>query len=166
MVITSIANRGRFVTWNRTMKSTDMFVPLLAGAFAATLLILNENKNVQEKTIYLEYCNDFKHNTFNCPTYTIVSKLSFKIFTEQQFVVIGTLNPQKYSNCSIFDKDNWLCDKGEGKFIGISDGNFHESNSGSIGKDGQHSALPLGSQIPYFLYYIRSILDFFKFFSR
>jgi hypothetical protein len=148
------------------MKSNDIFVPLLAGGFAATLLILNANKNVQEKSIYLEYCNDFKHNAFSCPTHTIVSKISFKIFVEQQFVVSGTFSPQKYSNCSVYDKDNWLCDKGEGKIIGISDGNFLESNNGSIGKNGQHSTLPLGSQIPYFMYYIRSILDFFKIFSR
>ena len=144
------------------MRDNNFFLPLLSGFFIAYIFLADNNKVIQEKTVYFEYCDDFKHNSFSCPTKTIVAKAEFMIFTERQIVVSNTLTPQTYEKCSIFDKNNWKCDKGEGKFIGVSNSAFFESNNGSLGKDSKPSSLPLGSQIPVYIYYIRSIIDFIK----
>lgn len=52
---------------------------------------------------------------------------TYKIYTEQQFVVHDGLVPTRYSKCSIFSRTSWSCsfDDDSGSF-GVRDGTFWE----------------------------------------
>jgi len=44
----------------------------------------------------------------------------------------------------------------------MRDGDIYESGQGSIDEKGKKSAIPRYSQIPAFLFYVRSIIGFFR----
>lgn len=142
------------------MSNDNFFLPLISGIFISYVFISNSNKSIDDITIYQRYCSDFKHNVFSCPKSITTTKTEFKIFIEKQMVVANTLIPSAYKNCNVFDKENWHCDEGDGKFIAIQNGDFYESNEGSIDANGKHSMLPRGNQIPRYLYYYFTIRDF------
>lgn len=141
------------------MAQENCTIAFIIGALVAYLLVSPSN-TIQDKSVYYQYCvADFEHNVFSCPGRTDVMKLDYKIFIEQQMVV-GKNSSDK--SCSVFDKDNWVCDKGQGQTISMRDGEIYESGQGSIDEKGQKSAIPRYNQIWALTYYIRSIIGFFR----
>ena len=144
------------------MQIRNQMKAFIAGAFVAYLLISPSNEMVQEKTVYFQYCNDFKHDSFSCPGDLRLFKQEIKVFLDQQIVVMNGLVTYNHKNCAIFDRNNWTCDEGERR-VAMQESRFYEVPSGgSIDKDGQKSILPLRHQIPASAYYIKSITDVFR----
>ncbi len=142
------------------MAAENGTIAFIAGAFIAYWLV-SPNSTIQDKSVYYQYCvADFEYNVFSCPGRTDVMKSDYKIFIERQ-IVVGK-GGYTHKSCSVFDKDNWECDKGEGQTISMRDGDIYESGQGSIDEKGQKSAIPRYSQIPAFFYYVRSTIGFFR----
>jgi hypothetical protein len=144
------------------MATENETIAFVVGACLMVYWITSPNNLIQEKSVYYEFCkNDFEHNVFSCPSGTDVMKLDYKIIIERQ-IVVGK-GGYTHQSCSVFDADNWVCDKGQGNTISMRDGNFYESaDLGSVDEKGQKSILPRYNQIWALTYYIRSTTGFFR----
>lgn len=135
-------------------------IGFIAGALIAYWLI-TPNTTIEDKSVYYQYCvADFEHNSYSCPGRTDVMEIKYKIFIERQMVV--GKGGYTYKSCSVFDKNNWECDKGQSQMITMRDGDIYESNEGSIDEQGKKSSLPRYNQIWAVTYYIRSLIGFFR----
>lgn len=142
------------------MATENGTIAFVVGALVAYWLI-SPNNAIQDKSVYYRYCADFKHNVFSCPGRTDVRKSDYKIFIERQ-IVVGK-GGYTHKSCSVFDKDNWECNNGQGEWISMRDGDIHESGEeGSIDEKGQKSSTSRNTQIPAFGYYALSTIGFFR----
>lgn len=142
------------------MAEENVAIAFIAGTLIAYLLV-SPNNSIQDKSVYYQYCAaDLEHNVYSCPGRTDVIRSDYKVFIERQ-IVVGK-GGYTHKSCSVFDKDNWECDKGKGQTIIMRDGDIYESGEGSIDENGQKSFLPRYSQIWAVTYYIRSIIRFFR----
>lgn len=105
----------------------------------------------EKKTIYFLYCSDLKHDIYSCPkdSYITVTKHSFKTNFEKQLLVSDGFFVA--SSCTIFDKNNWKCDKES-----MRDGNYWDTYylRNSVDKDEKESYIPVYYQVSWFKYWI------------
>lgn len=143
------------------MTTDNGTISFITGALIAYMFFSTSNETIQEKSVYYQYCvADFEHNVYSCPGRTDVIATKYKVFIDRQ-MIIGK-GGYSYKSCSVFDKDNWECDKGQGQIISMRDGDIYESGQGSIDEEGQKSAIPRYIQIWAVTYYIRSTIEFFR----
>lgn len=151
------------------MKSdNDLLITLLIVGLIFFLFTPSSSSDIKEKTVYLSYCSDFKHNSFSCPKdeHIVTNKTIFKIFPREQRVVSNSYLVNKLDDCVIFDEDNWSCRNGEFS-QSIKDGNYRSHSDGesiyqSIDENGKQSVLPLGNQMYSSAYYVRNIINFLR----
>jgi len=147
------------------MAAENGAISFIAGAVIAYMFVSTSNETIQEKTVYLQYCRDHKHNAFDCPVEKSVKKETYKVFIDRQMIVKKeSLIPVVYKSCTVFDIDNWGCDTGAGQMIIIKNGDIFNSDGSSLDKNGQKSGLPLDLQIHRGTYYILSTIEFLKLF--
>jgi hypothetical protein len=139
-----------------SMQAQNQVTPFFAGAFVAYLLMSPSNDLVQDKTIYLKYCKDYKHNSLSCPGELDFHKTEYKVFLDRQIVTEGGLISNIYKDCIVFDRNNWRCQHNGEQIMGVGPYGFNYSNSGSLDKDGKQSQLPKGQEISAFVYYVHS----------
>jgi hypothetical protein len=139
-------------------------ITFILGMLIAYLFLVPSKDTIQEKSVYLKYCADSDYNIFSCPSHTKLLKREYKILIDQQMIVdkFG----YSYKSCVVYDKDNWECDKGqrEGQTYRVSmrDGNFYETNDGTIDEDGQKSSISFFFHIGMAEYYVSSTIGFFR----
>ena len=144
------------------MQAQNQITPFFAGAFVAYLLLTPSNDLVQDKTIYLISCKDYKYNSISCPNQLDAHKNEYKVFLDRQVVTESGLISNIYKDCIVFDRNNWRCQENGQHVIGVGRYGLHYSNSGSLDKDGKQSQLPKNQEISAFEYYIRSVIYFFR----
>lgn len=134
--------------------------------------LINSTDIIQEKlfdtkTVYFSFCSDFKHDIFSCPDNEVLytKKVDFKVSFDKQIVIKNSGATHKYSNCSIFDVNNWDCEDGE-KTFGVHNGLYSEYNQTqihpTIDKEGKPSIFPLLNSIDKFEYLRRELVNFFR----
>jgi hypothetical protein len=146
------------------MAAENGAISFIAGAVIAYMFVSTSNETIQEKTVYLQYCRDYKHNAFDCPVEKSVKKETYKVFIDRQMIVEkGSIYPVVYKSCTVFDGDNWVCDSGAGQEISMKDGDIFNSDGSSLDKNGQKKyGLPLENQIYRGTYYILSTIEFIE----
>jgi hypothetical protein len=136
-------------------------ISFVAGALIAYLFFSPSNGTIQEKSVYYQYCfGSPLHNVYSCPGDTDVMKIRYKVYLDRQMIVGQDGSSDR--PCFVFDKDNWRCNKENGRTINMYDGYFYNSGEFSIDEKGQKSAIPPYRQIWAIEYYVRSTIGFFR----
>ena len=112
----------------------SMFFLYLALSFLGD--ILDALQGVEKTTIYERYCTDSKVDVFDCEKNggTIrFSKSEFRIDFKNQLVVEKD-SYFKYSDCIVFDKDNWNCgySTNSDAWVSMHEGSYSASSSGEF----------------------------------
>jgi hypothetical protein len=132
----------------------------LAIFFLAACLIIPPSQD-KEKTLYFFNCSDFEHNIYSCPKdqHIVASKRVFRILLKEQLVIFKDLNSEPKS-CVVFDEKNWRCEKESmigGRYFALDEKH-------ALDEKGEETYLPIVQQMPASAYYIRCVINFFKYF--
>jgi hypothetical protein len=112
------------------MSKNNDTAALIIGAALMYLFLVIPSPMSEQETIYLEFCHE-RQTTINCPTYYSYTKLEYKVFPEQQMVLIKAPQ-QTLKACIVYDKHNWRCEKGIGTSISVTNSRLLEINHGNI----------------------------------
>lgn len=148
-----------------------MQIKIAAGLIVlvvATYIATDPNMYPGRRTIYQGYCTDLKHSVLDCPTGIKTSIKHYHVLPTAQMVVEKTdKSVVKFTNCTVFDKDNWECPfmtSAGNAAISIHNGKFSRTDStkvteGKYAPDDPNLApfYPLYDEIPRLMWNLRDL---------
>lgn len=140
------------------MKNDNSFIYIIILIAAVFVLSKPSLSDIQTKSFYFMYCDDFKSKMSECASGKLLNKIEALVLIERQIVVINSVLPETFNNCSIFNENNWICSDDVLK-LSVANGQYFEL----LIKDNEFkNNRPLFAQIPAFYYYYLSTMNFFN----